>query len=88
MLVSYLVDAGIISVEYPMSEYVTDSTNFRVYIGTFDDENEIIKYRFSEDTLITEKYVHNEIYVSRDSLKLADWKRFNLSQLRKMGMNN
>jgi hypothetical protein len=37
------------------SEYLTDSTNFRIYIGTFDDEDGYFYYKINGDNLCIEK---------------------------------
>lgn len=33
------------------SEYLTDSTNFRIYIGRFDNEHEFFKYQCRQDSV-------------------------------------
>jgi hypothetical protein len=37
------------------SEYLTDSTNFRIYAGTFDERNSYILYRCKGDKIYIEK---------------------------------
>ncbi|MFC1226678.1 hypothetical protein ACFE6N_22935 [Pedobacter sp. BG31] len=36
-------------------EYLTDSSTFRIYLGTYDDENEIIHCKLKGDTIYVEK---------------------------------
>lgn len=44
------------------AEYFTDSTNFRIYSGHYDDENEFIYYRIDKDSLIVEKLGYKKGY--------------------------
>ena len=41
------------------SQYITDSTNFRMYLGSFDDEKEFIYVRNSGDSVIVEEKLNN-----------------------------
>ena len=42
------------------SDYITDSVNFRVYIGTHDEHSNFL-YRCIGDTIIVEKFERNNI---------------------------
>lgn len=64
------------------SEYITDSSNFRIYSGTFDDENGIIWYNLEGDTLTIEVKEQDEGYATRN-LKTKTLRKFSLSKLKK-----
>jgi hypothetical protein len=49
------------------SEYLTDSTNFRIYIGTFDDENGYFYYKIHRDKIYVEKREEVNYFVKMDS---------------------
>lgn len=38
------------------SQYLTDSNSFRLFIDTYDTENEAISYTLNEDTIVLTKY--------------------------------
>jgi hypothetical protein len=45
------------------ANYLTDSLNFKIYAGTFDDENGYILYKCSGDSISIEKVEHtNEVF--------------------------
>ncbi len=46
----YHTDFGLLK-----ADYLTDSTSFRIYTGTFDDENGYIYYKCRGDSIIVEK---------------------------------
>src|ERR1700733_1427192 len=37
------------------AQYLTDSVNFRIYVGTYDDETESLYYTFKGDSVYVEK---------------------------------
>jgi hypothetical protein len=39
-----------------MSEYLTDSTSFRKYIGTYDNARETYRYELSDENISVKKY--------------------------------
>ena len=59
------------------SDYLTDSVNFRIYIGTHD-EREGISYECNGDAIIATKFTFKE--GSNTSTILSEW-RFSLSKL-------
>ena len=81
------------------SEYLTDSTHFRLYAGTFDDESGHISYNCVGDSIIIEKRERtNEVFkldtsyengkfktntIFNYDLKITDVKKYKLSELKK-----
>jgi len=59
------------------SDYVTDSTNFRIYIGSHD-ENSSFDYQCNGDSVIVRKFAHNENQ-AKTILRVST---FSLSKLR------
>ena len=43
-----------------LSDYLTDSTNFRIYIGTYDNANSFFSYKCGGDTIYVQKNLKNE----------------------------
>jgi len=60
------------------SDYITDSTNFRIYIGSHD-EHSSFDYQCIGDTVVVLKFTHNENKGRTVSKKST----FSLSKLRK-----
>lgn len=65
------------------SQYITDSTNFRMCLGTFDDEKEFIYVRNSGDSLIVEEKLNDLEAESRGVSTLKERKTFSLDSLKK-----
>jgi hypothetical protein len=66
------------------SEYLTDSVNFRVYLGTFDDENGYIYCKQNGDKIYIEKREHGSGASPQwDTLKVVKRKTFSLKELKK-----
>jgi len=63
------------------SEYLTDSTNFRVYIGTFDDEGGYYSYKINGDTIYIEKRQHS--FDGTGEIKITDHKTLSLKRLKR-----
>lgn len=63
-----------------VSQYLTDSTSFREYVGTFDEGPEYYYYRVSGDTIYIEKYNSSE---GKNSKKLLEKKLLLISDLKK-----
>ncbi len=66
------------------SEYLTDSTTFRVYTGNFDDNNEKLDYNCSADSIYVEKRT-NKGYARDDwnTFKVLEKKGYSLEDLKK-----
>jgi len=65
------------------SEYLTDSTNFRVYVGTFDDERGYYHYNIKGDKVYVEKREHSlATDCLQPRLKLTEQKLFSLKELK------
>lgn len=65
------------------SEYLTDSTNFRVYLGTFDDERGYIHCAVNGDKILVEKREHGmETGPQWDKLKVVERKIYSLAELK------
>ncbi len=62
------------------AQYLTDSVNFRIYIGTFDDETEWFYYRFDGDSVYVEKLQNID---ETTLVKTIDKKVYNLTDLKK-----
>lgn len=54
--------------------YVTDSTNFRIYVGKFDPESGNYKFRCKGDILYIEKFKERDEYIS-DTVNIVIEKR-------------
>ena len=66
------------------AEYLTDSTNFRVYLGTFDDERGYIHCALKGDKIVIEKREHNkETGPKWDELKVVERKVYSLTELKR-----
>jgi len=66
------------------SEYLTDSSTFRIYIGNYDEYDEKIKYGCSADSVYVEKRT-NKGYVRDDwnTYKVLNRKSYSLADLKK-----
>lgn len=60
------------------SDYITDSANFRIYIGSHD-ENSSFDYQCNGDSVIVRKFVHNENKIKT----ILEESTLSLSQLQK-----
>jgi len=65
------------------SEYLTDSTNFKIYLGTFDDENGYIYCKFNGDKINVEKK-ENAQGQQRGTLEVTERKTYSLKELKKL----
>ncbi|MDP9082013.1 MAG: hypothetical protein M3O71_31750 [Bacteroidota bacterium] len=66
------------------AEYLTDSTNFRVYLGTFDDERGYIHCAIKGDKVLVEKREHGmETGPKWNDLKVVERKVYCLAELKK-----
>jgi hypothetical protein len=63
--------------------YLTDSTNFRVLIGRYDQQIEFYTYRCHGDAVFVEKYNRNSASISDTILSLVEKRVFSLDILRK-----
>jgi len=61
------------------SEYVTDSLNFRMYVGKVDEEHEDFVYRCSQDSLIIEKFGLRQMDTVRHTLEI---RAFSIAKLK------
>ena len=66
------------------SNYLTDSLNFRIFIGTFDEDDEKFMYSYHGDSIIIEKWNFERLslYNASFSKKLVSRKAYSLSQLK------
>ena len=62
------------------AEYLTDSVNFRLYIGKRDDEHENFTYECKIDSVFIEK-----IDVSGKKKRVLEMKAYSLKELKKNG---
>jgi hypothetical protein len=46
------------------ASYVTDSINFRMYAGTYNDENEIISFKCDRGRLLVEKDTKSQLLIN------------------------
>lgn len=65
--------------------YLTDSANFSIKLGTYDDETGYIDCKVKGDTIIaeTKEYLHG-INPQPDTMKTTDTKAYSLKTLKKM----
>jgi hypothetical protein len=54
------VEAYEVNLEGMNAEYLTDSVNFRIYIGNYDSENENFYYKCTGDSVYIEKVESDE----------------------------
>lgn len=64
-----------------VSQYITDSSSFRKYVGTFDEGPEFHYYRVSADTVYIEKYLATE---GKEPKKLLSEKFLTIPDLKKL----
>jgi hypothetical protein len=77
-------------------DYLTDSVNFRMYVGKWDDEHENYSYICKGDSIEIEKFAENEeglswqtdssngsTYLKGDSMKMIETKTYNILDLKK-----
>jgi len=62
-----------------LSDYLTDSTNFRIYIGTYDDYKENYSYKCKGKGIVVEK-INRE---NKDSVKVIETKSLDIDVLKK-----
>lgn len=66
------------------AQYLTDSVNFRVYLGTYDDENGYIYCKIHGDNIYVEKREHGKGSSPQwDTLKVVVRTMYSLKELRK-----
>ncbi len=68
-----------------ISDYLTDSVNFRMYIGTFDNAHENFIYKCNDDNVYVEKVRIEEEgipYNTKSTVKVIERKTVNLKKLR------
>ena len=66
------------------AQYLTDSVNFRVYLGTFDDENGYIYCKIDGDNIYVEQREHGKGSSPQwDTLKVISRKTLNIKDLKK-----
>jgi hypothetical protein len=61
-----------------VSDYLTDSTGFRMYVGTYDNGDEGYSYKCNDDNIIIYKVIGRK----ENKNKIADTRVFSLSELR------
>jgi hypothetical protein len=64
------------------AEYLTDSTNFRIYLGSYDDEQSYIFCKLKGDSVIVEKIAHGK-GLKFDEMVVGDNVKYNLADLKK-----
>lgn len=66
------------------AQYLTDSVHFRVYLGTFDDENGYIYCKVNGDNIYVEQREHGKGSSPQwDTLKVISRKTLNIKDLKK-----
>jgi hypothetical protein len=82
----YIVSGGGAQGGDRVSDYVTDSINFRFYVGTFDNAHENITYECKDDSVYLEKIyrqVDGAPYNTKVVIKVLERKTIDLKFLRK-----
>ena len=64
--------------------YLTDSVNFRVYIGKFDNEHEVFKYLYKGDSITVYKMAQD----SAGMMKVSDQRTLSIGDLSRNKMNS
>ncbi len=64
------------------SLYLTDSTNFKLYIGTYDEEGEMIKTKCRGDSICVEKSISTSSMPEWNFRKIVDKKSYSLKDLK------
>ena len=67
------------------SEYLTDSANFRVYLGTFNNTNDYHHYKVKGDRFMIEKLQHERNFgtnANANRTVLPERKTLNLAELK------
>lgn len=63
--------------------YITDSTSFRVYVGTFNERHNYFTYKIDGDKIYIEKVEHNlEKKKPENELRVTERKVLNLEKLK------
>jgi hypothetical protein len=65
------------------ADYITDSVNFRMYTGKWDNEHENFRYSCSGDSLIIQKIAEVDTSFVR---QVIDTKVFSIKELKSKGM--
>jgi hypothetical protein len=65
------------------SKYLTDSVNFQVYLGTFDEEDEMIITKCKGDSIYTAKTTKTSSDSRWDESKVIEAKTYNIEDLKK-----
>jgi hypothetical protein len=63
--------------------YLTDSTNFRFYVGRFDPESGNYKFECNGNLVFIERFIHRDQYISDTVNIIKEKKVINLDDLRK-----
>ena len=64
------------------ADYLTDSTNFRLYIGTFDDESERLYYKISGDSILVQKIIPKKGFIPGTQTEIEFERHYRLSDLK------
>ena len=62
------------------SEYLTDSANFRICLGTYNRKQASIQYKLNGDQIIIEKRMHS-VSPLTDTLKTVEKQTYSLKEL-------
>jgi hypothetical protein len=79
---SYLISCGFMATDVD-ALYLTDSLNFRLYEGTYDEGDGSIVTSCKGDSILIEKYVHEKLGVNFGALKVVERKSYNLNDLKR-----
>ena len=64
------------------ADYLTDSINFRIYIGTFDDESERLYYKIVGDSIFVQKIVPKKGFVPGTQTEIEFERHYSLGDLK------
>jgi len=79
---SYLIAGGFLSTDID-ALYLTDSVNFRLYEGTYDEGDGGIATMCKGDSVSVDAYVHEKFGPNSGSIKTAEKKTYSLKELKK-----
>lgn len=60
------------------SDYITDSLNFRMYVGKFDSDHEVFNYRCMGDSIVIRKFAQLDM----SGMKVIKTEIFSLNDLK------
>jgi hypothetical protein len=67
------------------AQYLTDSTNFRVYLGSYDDENGYIYCKINGDNIYVEQREHGKgLSPQWDTMKVSARAIYSLKSLKRL----